>query len=77
MTENSGRFYSVLLAFQHFAFKPMKSLEHATILTEEELTVMETALRKLAVSLRSEDNTKWPSLHELAAYIDRHVPPIL
>ncbi len=76
MSDKSQRFYSVLVAFQHFAGKSMKSLDHANVLTEEEMTAMENGLRKLAVSLGTEDKKKWPDLHTLAQEITKYVPEI-
>lgn len=67
---NEMRFLNILLAFQCFGGKPLKSLEAGNALSEDALLTLELCLHQLADRLREEDEEKWEELHKLAAQIE-------
>lgn len=64
------KFYQVITATQQFAGKPLRSIDAAEVLTNEELDTMKNCLRKVAARLRQEDSDKWEELHILASKIE-------
>ena len=65
------RFYKCIVAFTHFAGKPLKVTDHADALTDTHLDKIEEALQLVASSFRNENKEKWPELHKLADEIER------
>lgn len=68
---NEVRFYNILMAFQHFAGKPLRATDAAKMLTLQELDCMEAGLRRLANYYRNEPRDQFPELHKLAEQIEK------
>lgn len=69
--EKQERFLNVLFAFQAFAGKSMKAIDSAEALSDADLHGMECGLLRMALSLKQEDKSRFPDLHELAEKIQR------
>lgn len=65
------QFYNIICAWQHFAGKPLRVTDHASVLMQHQLSEMEVSLRALCHSFRTEDPNQWPELHQLADQVEK------
>ena len=62
--------YPLIVAFQHFAGKPLKVLDAVEAIDVEVLNTCQNMLLEIARNLRREDQNEWPDCHKLANQIE-------
>lgn len=73
MATKQERFMEVVMAFQRFAGKPLRAIDSAKALSEEQLDAMESGLLAAADALLKEDAGEWPELHALGCEILKRI----
>lgn len=68
------RFLGIVMAWQHFAGKPLRALDAHEVLTLQELDSLELMLKKMSASLVQHDpQGEYGELHSLGVEINRHL----
>jgi hypothetical protein len=75
MDKNMAWFH-IVMAFQHFAGKPLRALDGAPVLSEQDINTLKDILQKQVNHLRTEDPVQWRELHDLAFKIEEHLVKI-